>query len=328
MTPTETAPPPTAVGIESHAAAGIEPLLLDFLAYLELERGLSRNTLEAYRSDLLQFGEFLDRRGLLAARASHNDLAAFLSELAGGHEERPPLAPSTLARKVACLRSFYRHLRREGTIEHDPTADLRGPRKQQRLPRVLTREQVARLLTAPRGTEPLALRDRALLELMYACGLRASEAVGLQLADVDLEEGLLCARGKGSKERIVPVGRQAVAALHAYCRSGRPVLIGSRVAPAQPRLFLNSRGGTLTRQGLYKIVQGHARRAGLQERMSPHTLRHTFATHLLAGGCDLRSLQEMLGHADLATTQVYTHLSADRLKDAYFSAHPRASSSP
>jgi len=338
MTPVETASPPTAVGIEPHAAAGIEPhaagiepLILDFLSYLELERGLSRNTLEAYRSDLLQFGGFLDRRRLSAERAAHHDLAAFLSELAAGREEHPPVSASTLARKVACLRSFYRHLRREGTIEHDPTADLRGPRKQQRLPQVLTREQVARLLAAPRGTQPLALRDRALLELMYACGLRASEAVGLELADVDLEEGLLCARGKGSKERIVPVGRQAIAALHVYLRGGRPVLIGSRgslahgASRAHARLFVNSRGGALTRQGLYKIIQGHARRVGLHGRMSPHTLRHSFATHLLAGGCDLRSLQEMLGHADLATTQVYTHLSADRLKDAYFSAHPRAS---
>jgi integrase/recombinase XerD len=323
-----TAPPSTEVGIESQ--------ILDFLAYLELERGLSRNTLEAYRSDLLQLGEYLDRHQLTATQASHGDLAAFLSELAEpcGPEDagvsatrelrRRPVAPSTLARKIACLRSFYRHLRREGAIEHDPTADLRGPRKQQRLPRVLTREQVARLLGQPGGTEPLALRDRALLELMYACGLRASEAVGLELADVDLEEALLCARGKGSKERIVPIGRQAVAALRAYGRSGRPILLAHRGARPPSQLFLNSRGVGLTRQGLYKIVQGHARSAGLQERMSPHTLRHSFATHLLAGGCDLRSLQEMLGHADLATTQVYTHLSAERLKQAYFSAHPRA----
>jgi integrase/recombinase XerD len=162
---------------------------------------------------------------------------------------------------------------------------------------------------------------------MYACGLRASEAIGLELTDLDLEEGMLCARGKGSKERIVPIGRQAVAAVLAYCNDGRPALIAARpggVTRAQTQLFLNSRGSGLTRQGLYKIVQGHARNAGLAERMSPHTLRHSFATHLLAGGCDLRSLQEMLGHADLATTQVYTHLSADRLKHAYFSAHPRA----
>jgi integrase/recombinase XerD len=166
------------------------------------------------------------------------------------------------------------------------------------------------------------VRDRALLELMYACGLRASEAVGLELGDVDLEEGVLRARGKGSKERLVPIGRTALAALRGYCAGARPLLLGGR---SQTRLFLNRRGTGLTRQGLYKIVQGHAATAGLAEKMSPHTLRHTFATHLLAGGCDLRSLQEMLGHADLATTQVYTHLSAERLKDAYFSAHPRAS---
>jgi len=314
MSTVEIAPP--------RAAVSIERLILDFLAYLELERGLSRNTLAAYRCDLLQFGEFLDHRGLAAQETGHGDLAAFLSELARGDEERAPVAPTTLARKVACLRSFYRHLRREGIVEHDPTADLRGPHKPQRLPRVLSRDEVAQLLSQPRGADPLALRDRALLEVMYACGLRSSEAVGLALGDLDLEEGLLRARGKGSKERIVPIGRHAVAALRAYIRGGRPVLVRDG---AQARLFLNRRGTGLTRQGLYKIVQGHARRAGLEEKMSPHTLRHSFATHLLAGGCDLRSLQEMLGHADLATTQVYTHLSADRLKDAYFSAHPRAS---
>jgi integrase/recombinase XerD len=296
-----------------HPTSG-ERLTLDFLAYLELERGLSRNTLEAYRSDLLQFSAFLDRRGLTAQSATHGDLADFLTELASGCEDRAPVAATTLGRKVACLRSFYRHLRREGAIEHDPTAELRGPRKPQRLPRVLTRDEVQLLLAQPQGQGALALRDRALLELMYACGLRASEAVGLELRDLDLEEGLLCARGKGSKERIVPVGRQALAATASFLRSGRPELVGNRVQTM------------LTRQGLYKIVQGHARRAGLEEKMSPHTLRHTFATHLLAGGCDLRSLQEMLGHADLATTQVYTHLSAERLKDAYFGAHPRATS--
>ena len=304
----------------------MERLILDFLAYLELERGLSRNTLSAYRSDLMQFGAFLIRRGLRPTEAQHGDLAAFLSELADGPT---PVAAATIGRKVACLRSFYRHLRREGIIEHDPTAELRGPRKSQRLPRVLSRDEVARLLREPKGTDPRALRDRALLEVMYACGLRASEATGLNLEDVDLEEGVVRARGKGSKERLVPIGRQAVGALRVYCRRGRPALLGAGVDRAGARgstqLFLNRRGSGLTRQGLYKIVQGHARGAGLAERMSPHTLRHTFATHLLAGGCDLRSLQEMLGHADLSTTQVYTHLSADRLKDAYFSAHPRAS---
>jgi integrase/recombinase XerD len=322
---------------------GIESLILDFLAFLELERGLSRNTLEAYRSDLLQFAGFLDGHRLSALEVGHGELAAFLSELATAPA---PVAAATLGRKVACLRSFYRHLRREGTIEHDPTAELRGPRKSQRLPRVLSRDEVARLLSEPKGSDPGALRDRALLETMYACGLRATEAVELELQDVDLEEGVVRARGKGSKERLVPIGRQAVAALQAYCRSGRPALVAAGLerpkrvgiatgagayaraganARGGGRLFLSRRGSGLTRQGLYKIIQGHARGAGLQHRMSPHTLRHTFATHLLAGGCDLRSLQEMLGHADLATTQVYTHLSAERLKDAYFSAHPRAS---
>ena len=162
---------------------------------------------------------------------------------------------------------------------------------------------------------------------MYACGLRATEAITLELQDVDLEEGLLRARGKGSKERLIPVGRHAVAALRVWVASGRPVLIGAlSTTRAQSTLFVNRRGRPLTRQGLYKIVQGYARRAGLQDRMSPHTLRHSFATHLLAGGCDLRSLQEMLGHADLSTTQVYTHLSAETLKEVYYSAHPRACS--
>jgi integrase/recombinase XerD len=295
--------------------------VLDFVAYLEFERGLSRNTLEAYRSDLLQFGAFLDRRGVDVLAAEHGDLAAFLSELASGAAGRPAVAAATLQRKAACLRSFYRHLRRENILDRDPTADLRAPRKSQRLPQVLTRGEVGALLAAPKGTEPAALRDRALLELMYACGLRASEAIDLEVGDVDLEARVLRARGKGSKERIVPIGREAVSATLAYVQRGRPLLVGLR---DEAHLFVNRRGSGLTRQGLYKIVQRHARTAGLEGKMSPHTLRHTFATHLLAGGCDLRSLQEMLGHADIATTQIYTHLSAERLKDVYFKAHPRA----
>jgi integrase/recombinase XerD len=301
--------------------ARFERLTLDFLAYLELERGLSRNTLGAYQSDLAQLGAFLRRRGVCALEVEHGDLAAFLAELADGGEDRPPVAAATLQRKAACLRSFYRHLRREGLIDSDPTADLRGPPKTKRLPKVLSREQVAKLIEQPKGTEPLPLRDRALLEVMYACGLRVSEAIALELGDVDLEEGMLRARGKGSKERMVPVGREAVAAIGGYIARGRPRLVGARV---ESRVFVNHRGSSLTRQGLYKIIQNHARAAGLERQMTPHTLRHTFATHLLAGGCDLRSLQEMLGHADLATTQIYTHLSSERLKEAYFGAHPRA----
>ncbi len=295
--------------------------MLDFLAYLELERGLSRNTLEAYRSDLLQFGEFLAESRTGPLEASDRDLTSFVTRLATGARGRPAVASATVQRKVACLRSFYRHLRREGLLEHDPAARLHGPKRGQRLPHVLARAEVQRLLAQPAGTEPAALRDRALLELMYACGLRASEAIGLDVGDIDLEAGVLRTEGKGCKERLVPVGRQAVRAVRQYLARGRPKLVGAR---EERRLFVNRRGAGLTRQGLYKIVQRHARTAGLADRMSPHTLRHTFATHLLAGGCDLRSLQEMLGHADIATTQIYTHLSAERLRDVYHDAHPRA----
>jgi integrase/recombinase XerD len=299
-----------------------EHLVLDFLAYLEFERGLSRNTLDAYRSDLLQFGRFLEERDLSALDAQASDIADFLEALARGKgEERPPASPATIHRKSACLRSFYRHLRRDGLLERDPTATLSTPRRSRKLPQVLTRGEVEKLLSQPSGTEPAALRDRALLELMYACGLRASEAIGLELMDVDIQEGVLRARGKGSKERVVPIGQAALRALRIYLERGRPGLV--KGGP-EAHLFVNFRGGQLTRQGLYKIVRRHALTAGLADRMSPHTLRHTFATHLLAGGCDLRAVQEMLGHADVATTQLYTHLSSERLKDVYFRAHPRA----
>jgi len=302
------------------ADARFEGLVLDFLSYLELERGLSRNTLNAYRTDLLQYGEYLSAHEKDALLARPADVADFLAELATG-EGRPACSAATIHRKAACLRSFYKHLRRDELIGDDPTAALTAPRRAKKLPQVLNYSEVQKLLAAPRGSEPTTLRDRALLEVMYACGLRASETIGLELADIDMREGFLRARGKGSKERLVPLGRQAIAAISAYLRSGRPKLIGER---HEPKLFVNFRGGPLTRQGLYKIVQRHAREAGLGGRMSPHTLRHSFATHLLAGGCDLRAVQEMLGHADISTTQMYTHLSGDRLKEVYFQAHPRA----
>jgi integrase/recombinase XerD len=302
------------------APAGFGELVLDFLAHLELERGMARNTLQSYRSDLLQFGAFLGGRDRTAEDATAADVSDFLTELAQGNG-RPAATSATIQRKAAALRSFYRHLRREGVRESDPTAKLTAPRKSRKLPRVLGMAEVRRLLDQPKGTDPIALRDRALLELMYACGLRASETIGLDVAHVDLVDCVLRAKGKGSKERIVPVGRTAARAVTDYLRRGRPQLVGSRT---QARLFVNFRGGPLTRQGLYKVIGRHAETAGLADKMSPHTLRHTFATHLLAGGCDLRSVQEMLGHADVSTTQLYTHLSNQHIKDAYFKAHPRA----
>jgi integrase/recombinase XerD len=301
------------------AGARFEGLVLDFLSYLELERGLSRNTLNAYRTDLFQYGEFLAGHHRDALKARPADIADFLADLATGNG-RPACSAATIHRKAACLRSFYKHLRRDELISDDPTAALSAPRRAKKLPHVLNYSEVQLLLAAPRGSEPTTLRDRALLEVMYACGLRASETIGLDVGDLDLRQGFLRARGKGSKERLVPVGRQAIAAISVYMRA-RPKLVGER---HEPKLFVNFRGGPLTRQGLYKIVQRHARTAGLGGRMSPHTLRHSFATHLLAGGCDLRAVQEMLGHADISTTQMYTHLSGDQLKDVYFRAHPRA----
>jgi integrase/recombinase XerD len=313
MMPTEQAP--------TAGPRRLSELTLDFLASLELERGLSRNTLEAYGSDLQQYGAFLGRCGLDPLEVAATDLATFVSELAVGRDGKPPFAAATLQRKIACLRSFYRHLRREQIIDHDPTSELRPPRSRGPLPKVLSRDEVGRLLAQPVGAAPGAVRDRALLETMYACGLRASEAIGLEVAELDLEAGMLLARGKGAKERLVPIGGQAISTLIEYLTVARPRLVGLR---DETHVFVNLRGAGLSRQGLYKIVQRHARTAGLEHRMSPHTLRHTFATHLLAGGCDLRSLQEMLGHADIGTTQIYTHLSTERLRDVYFDAHPRA----
>jgi len=304
----------------SAVEARFEALVLDFLAHLEFERGLARNTLDAYRTDLLQYGTFLAKRHRGATEAQRTDVADFLADLATGNGQ-PQCSPATINRKTAGLRSFYRHLRREELIDDDPTAALSPPSKSRKLPRVLTYAEVKRLLDGVNGGDPIGLRDRALLEVMYGCGLRASEAVGLDVNEVDLRRGFVRPHGKGNKERTVPLGREAAAATKRYLREGRPKLIGSR---PRSRLFVNFRGGPLTRQGLYKIIRRHAKQVGLEGRMSPHTLRHSFATHLLSGGCDLRSVQEMLGHSDVATTQLYTHLSGERIKEVYFKTHPRA----
>jgi integrase/recombinase XerD len=305
---------------ESGVEARFEALVLDFLAHLEFERGLARNTLDAYRTDLLQYGAFLARRHRSATEAERADVADFLADLATG-DGQPACSPATINRKTACLRSFYRHLRREELIESDPTGALSPPTKSRKLPRVLTYSEVKRLLESVDGAEPIGLRDRALLEVMYGCGLRASEMVGLDVNEVDLRRGFVRPHGKGNKERIVPLGRAAAAAVTRYLRTGRPELIGAR---PQSRLFVNFRGGPLTRQGLYKIIRRRAEEVGLEGKMSPHTLRHSFATHLLEGGADLRVVQELLGHASISTTQLYTHLTGERIRDVYRRAHPRA----
>ena len=315
----------TATPVTEGLPEGFEILLDEFLAYLELERGLAPNTLSAYRSDLESFGRFLRTRGIDALLADPGDLAAWSAWLAEPTAEGTGPAPSTLHRKAASVRSFYRYLRREGKVSDDPTIGIAPQRRRRTLPAVLTVEQVESLLAAPSGSTAQDYRDRAILEVMYACGLRISEVARLEMADIDTEEGVLRASGKGNRDRVVPVGSSAIRAIDAYRMAGRPSLVGERHEPA---LFLNYRGGSLSRQGLYKIIRGHAKAVGLEGLMTPHTLRHSFATHLLAGGCDLRAVQEMLGHADVATTQMYTHLSGTELRDVYMRSHPRASGPP
>jgi integrase/recombinase XerD len=284
-----------------------EQLVFEFLTDLEQERGLARNTIDAYRSDLVQFGAFLADRGHDVLAVEHGELAAFLDELASGRAGTPPLAAATLQRKIACLRSFYRHLQRSGLIERNPASELSSPRLATRRPQSLSRQDIQQLLAQPRGTSPVALRDRALLELLYACGIRVSEAITLQPDDLDLQSAMLRADANGPKERLVQVPDSALTAIRDYLQHGRPLLLRPR---KQPRLFVNQHGNGLTRQGIYQIVQGHARTAGLSERITPRTIRHACATHLLASGVDLQTLQTMLGHTDITTTQLYTELPA------------------
>lgn len=293
----------------------------EFLGSLLLERGLSRNTIEAYGSDLQQLGDWLAQRGLSPVSADRKALELWIDSLASGTPPAPPAARATIRRKLATLRTYYRWLLREEIITVDPTRELLAPARSRSLPRVLGRDEIGRLLNAPSGSGPLALRDRAILELVYACGLRASETVDLELFRIDLDATLIRPNGKGGKERLVPIGEAATGSLRRWLDEGRPKLVAER---SDSWVFLNSRGGKLSRQSLHRLVRDHGRAAGLGEKLTPHTLRHTFATHLLNGGCDLRTLQELLGHADIATTQMYTHLSAEDVRSSYFSAHPRA----
>jgi integrase/recombinase XerD len=308
---------------ERKVEARFEALVLDFLAYLEFERGLARNTLDAYRTDLLQFGAFLAARGRGATEAERADVADFLADLAtgrpaaNGQEGRAPSSPATISRKTACLRSFYRHLRREELIDADPTATVEPPAKSRKLPQVLSHGEVTKLLDSAKGSDPIDLRDRALLELMYGCGLRASEAVGLELTDIDLRRGFVRPHGKGSKERMVPLSAPAAEALGAWLSAGRRVLATTETPDGS--VFVNRRARPLSPRDVRRILDRRA-----PGPAHPHALRHTFATHLLDGGADLRAVQELLGHADLATTQLYTHVSRERLRGVLETTHPRA----
>jgi integrase/recombinase XerD len=288
-----------------------DPDLDAFLALLAARR--SPRTVEAYRRDLTMLLEHL---GKPLARAETEDL-----ELFNAKQRADGLSPATIARRTAAARSFYKHLQLLGTRGDNPAAAIELPRRPRHLPKTLSPGEAERLIAAAAGTQPRALRDQALVELLYGAGLRVSEAVGLDRAGVDLDGRLVRVVGKGGKERIVPIGRPAADALRRYLSRGRPFLD----ARHRPELFLNARGGALTRAGAFLILRKLAAKAGLDpERVHPHLLRHSFATHLLEGGADLRSVQEMLGHADLSTTELYTHVTDRRRRELYYQAHPHA----
>lgn len=290
-----------------------------YLRHVTIERGLSAHTVGAYRRDLEGYRDWLTAEGIDdTADITPAVIDRFIADRASAE---PPPAATSLARLQSSVRGWHRFLAREGIEADDPTGRLRPPKTPRRLPKALTIDQVERLLAAPSAEEPLGIRDRALLELLYATGARVSEAVGLDVDDMAHGE-VLRLRGKGSKERIVPVGSYARAAVDAYLTRVRPELAAKGRASA--RLFLGARGAPLSRQSAWLVIRSAAERAQLTTEVSPHTLRHSFATHLLQGGADVRVVQELLGHSSVATTQIYTHVSVDALRDIYATSHPRA----
>lgn len=296
-----------------------------YLDHLTVERGLAHNTLVAYRRDLVRYVAHLRSRGVQdPALAAEADIAAFLGALRTGDQTSPPLSAASAARALVSVRGFCRFLVREGETLQDPAREVAPPALPSRLPKALGVDAVAALLAAAGGDDPRGLRDRALLELLYGTGARISEAVCLDVDDVDLPGASVRLLGKGNKERIVPLGSYARQAIEAYGVRGRPDLARSARVSAVPALLLNARGGRLTRQGAWGILRQAAARAGLSASVSPHTLRHSFATHLLDGGADVRVVQELLGHASVATTQIYTLVTIERLREVYATAHPRA----
>lgn len=295
----------------------MQDTLQDYLNYLSVERGLSKNTLESYARDLRQYLSYLkDKKKLKLSETTQATVIGYLLQM-----QAKGKATATLSRSLAAIKSYYHFLFREERIERDPTMNLDAPKQEKRLPRVLSVEDVERLLEQPDLKVPSGIRDRAMLEVLYATGLRVSELVFLKVSDVNLEMGYIKCLGKGSKERIVPLGSMALKYVRHYLEHARRFLASSL---HEDTLFLNHHGHRLTRQGFWKIIKKYAENIQLEEEITPHTLRHSFATHLLENGADLRSVQEMLGHADIATTQIYTHLTKNKIKEVYDKTHPRA----
>ncbi len=292
-------------------------MIATYLDHLRVSRRLADNTVESYRRDLAMLERFAHERGTAVERLGRGDLEAFVRALLTGG-----MSPRSVARAVACLRGFYKFLVVDRIVGVDPSADLQAPRAWAALPRYLSVEEVDALIAQPDVSAPKGLRDRALIEVLYATGLRVSELVGLRAADLNLESGYLTCTGKGSKQRLVPLGEEAAVWVKRYVAQGRPALARKK---SSPWLFVNARGGgRLSRVGFWKILKAYGRSAGITRDLSPHVLRHSFATHLLARGADLRAIQLMLGHADLSTTQIYTHVLEERLRAVYEKFHPRA----
>jgi len=295
----------------------MESLIQEFIDYLGHEKGLATNTLESYSRDLRQYYGFLSADSSASLeKASQSTIVAYLMYL-----RKQGKATATIARRLAALKAFYQFLVKENYVSEDPTDDLSSPKLERKLPKVLTIEEVERLLSQPDVSTAAGKRDKAMLELLYATGIRVSELVNLDLGDVDLTEGFVRCMGKGSKERVVPMGEIAVGALKTYLETARPKMVADQHEKA---VFVNHHGKRLTRQGFWKIVKKYAAQAQIRKEITPHTLRHSFATHLLENGADIRAVQEMLGHADISTTQIYTHVTKERLKGVYAKSHPRA----
>ena len=297
----------------------IAAAMTSFLTYAKVEKGLSGNTVSAYQRDLAKFRAFAAKRKLTLESVSRDDLVDFLSEL-----YRQKLDSKTVARHLVTLRNLFRFAQAQELITADPSMNLESPKIRRSLPGYLRLTEVERLLSQPDETSVLGQRDRAMLEMLYSTGLRVSELVGLRVSDLDSRAGWVRCVGKGDKERLVPVGRKALGLVEKYLRQARPELLRGARAVNSAALFVNRRGRALSRVGVWKILSAYGRRAGLRTALAPHILRHSFATHLLERGADLRSVQLMLGHADISTTQIYTHVVEERLKQIYKAHHPRA----
>jgi integrase/recombinase XerD len=297
----------------------ISAAISSFLMHVKVEKGLSPNTISAYRRDLVKFDGFAKKRRLVVNTVSRDDLVDFLAGL-----YREKLESRTVARQLVTLRNFFRWAQTQEIITEDPSIKLESPKIRKSLPGYLRLDEVEKLLNQPDEKTPLGMRDRAMLEVLYSTGLRVSELVGLRVSDLDTKVGCVRCIGKGDKERIVPIGRKALATVDKYVREARSALARQVKAVNSPNLFLNRRGVSLSRVGVWKILSAYGRKAGLRQALTPHMLRHSFATHLLERGADLRSVQLMLGHADISTTQIYTHVVEERLKQVYKAHHPRA----